>query len=301
MRELDRRGVSVIRLNSERSPHWEISLEPGRLWRIRRGERALLSEDCAGVWWRRPEVPATPGAGPAAEAVAAQWRAFLAGLATVPGPVWVSEPASIRAAEDKAVQLAAARELGFAVPATLWTNHVGDALGFEKRHGNAAVVKSVASAWWEEAGRGRFVFASKHSPEQMPAPAALASSPVCFQQPVSPKQDIRVTVIGGTVLAAIRVPEATGSEPLDWRLSQHAPWQPYSLRPDVAQMCRRLTEGLQLRFAGIDLALAGDGELWFLELNPNGEWGWLQQAGLRIAEAMCDTLSPPRAPATVSL
>ena len=47
-----------------------------------------------------------------------------------------------------------------------------------------------------------------------------------------------------------------------------------------------------------DFALAGStsrsietGQHWFLELNPNGEWGWLQRAGLPIAAALAEVLT----------
>jgi D-alanine-D-alanine ligase-like ATP-grasp enzyme len=43
---------------------------------------------------------------------------------------------------------------------------------------------------------------------------------------------------------------------------------------------------LGLRFGGIDLLVDADGRHWFCELNPNGEWGWLQAAGLPIADAV---------------
>jgi hypothetical protein len=66
--------------------------EPGDGWRIRTPTRELASGECAGVWWRRPEVPAAPPASAhAGDAIADQWRAFVRALADVPGPVWVAE------------------------------------------------------------------------------------------------------------------------------------------------------------------------------------------------------------------
>ena len=53
-----------------------------------------------------------------------------------------------------------------------------------------------------------------------------------------------------------------------------------------------LVHELGLRFAAIDLLADVDGRHWFLELNPNGEWGWLQQqAGLPLADALADELT----------
>lgn len=291
VRELTERGVPVVRLNTERSPAWELTLRPTHGWRASRGQRVIESEQCVGVWWRRPEIPAGPAAaGAATEAVADQWRAFLGGLATIPGPVWVSEPARIRTAEDKASQLRRASSVDLAVPDTLWTNDLNAARAFVERWQDAAVVKSVATAWWEEAGDGRFVFASLITAGDLPALGRLASAPVCLQQPIAPKRDIRVTVIGATVLGAIRDRSPVSDEPLDWRQGDERPWSAYDLPVAIADACRDLVSGFGLRFSGIDLALDDNGQHWFLELNPNGEWGWLERAGLPIATALADTL-----------
>jgi glutathione synthase/RimK-type ligase-like ATP-grasp enzyme len=283
----------VVRLNTERAPNWKLTLRPTGGWRVGGARRSIESDDCVGVWWRRPEVPAVSTATGAADAIADQWRTLIAALANVAGPTWVSEPTKIRAAEDKSRQLRHAAATGLLVPDTLWTNDLEEARAFVKRWHGKAVAKSVASAWWEEEDRGRFVFASLVRGEDLPAVARLASAPVCFQQPIVPKRDIRVTVVGDVVLSAIRDAVFERPGPLDWRREPEREWSPYVLAVGVADACRELVDGLGLRFGGIDLVLDESGALWFLELNPNGEWGWLQRAGLPIAEALADALLSP--------
>jgi hypothetical protein len=281
----------VVRLNTERGPDWSLELHPGRRWELRRGQRNLTSGTCPGVWWRRPEVPASDGGDPAQEAIDDQWRAFLSGLASVPGPVWLSDPAAIRAAENKAVQLRAAAEVGLRVPDTLWTTNVDEASAFIERWKNTAVVKSVATAWWEAEGDSKFVFAQRISTTDLPPKERLASAPVCFQQAISPKQDVRVTVIGETVLAAARTPDPQrDGEHVDWRQAGQGDWSGYNLPASVARRCRALVQELGLLFGGLDLVVDGDNRHWFLELNANGEWGWLQRSGLPIAESVADVL-----------
>jgi glutathione synthase/RimK-type ligase-like ATP-grasp enzyme len=285
----------VVRLNTERALDWKLTLRPTDGWHVGGARHSIESDDCAGVWWRRPEVPAVSTATAAADAIADQWRTLIAALANVAGPTWISEPTKIRAAEDKSRQLRHAAAAGLLVPDTVWTNDVEEARAFVGRWHGKAVAKSVASAWWEEADRGRFVFASLVRGEDLPAVGRLASAPVCFQQPIVPKRDIRVTVVGDAVLSAIRDAAVECPEPLDWRRAPERGWSPYVLAAAAADACRELVGGLGLRFGAIDLVLDESGEHWFLELNPNGEWGWLQRAGLPIAEALADALlSPPR-------
>lgn len=289
--ELDGRGVPVVRLNSERGPDWKLTLDPLEGWEIARGARALTANECVGVWWRRPEVP-VPATGDSSDALADQWRVFLRALATTPGPIWVSDPALIRVAENKALQLRSARVAGLNVPRTIWTTDVNAARRFIESCGGEAAVKSVTTAWWEEPEGASFVYASLLSSRDLPQAAALALAPVVFQQPITPKRDVRVTVVDDTVMAAMQVPSDDDVDrPIDWRLAEQHPWAGYELPDHVSRACRELVCSLGLRFGAIDFALDTDERLWFLELNPNGEWGWLQRVGLPIAEALADTLT----------
>jgi glutathione synthase/RimK-type ligase-like ATP-grasp enzyme len=223
-----------------------------------------------------------------------QWRAFLLGLASVPGPRWVSSPGAIRAAEDKARQLSLARRLGMEVPETLWTNSLSSARRFLDENGDEMAAKSVTSAWWEREGTGWFVFAGRVQREDLPSASGLAAAPVALQAPIDPKRDVRVTVVGSQVFAAIRVDQASAAGPdavpLDWRRGSDQPWVPHALPDTTAFRCIELVASLDLRFGAIDLLLDPSGRHWFCEINPNGEWGWLQRSGLPIAEALADHL-----------
>ena len=187
---------------------------------------------------------------------------FGGGLATVPGPVWVSDPADIRRSENKALQLRRAGEVGLDVPETLWSNDVDEARAFLTRVGGAAVAKSVASAWWEGEAEGHFVFATPVVATDLPDALRLATAPVCFQRRVSPKHDIasRGDWVE-SVLAAIRDddPAPDESEPLDWRLAPQRDWTRYDLPQDIASGCRDLVHSFRLRFGAIDLAMDSDG------------------------------------------
>ncbi|MGA7272186.1 MAG: hypothetical protein WB239_14035, partial [Acidimicrobiia bacterium] len=105
--------------------------------------------------------------------------------------------------------------------------------------------------------------------------------------------DVRVTVVGSQVLAAVRDPEAADpgeTAPLDWRRGGDLPWAPHELPRELSSLYAELVASLGLNFGAIDLLLEPDGRYWFCEINPNGEWGWLQHSGLPIAEALASLL-----------
>ncbi len=51
---------------------------------------------------------------------------------------------------------------------------------------------------------------------------------------------------------------------------------------------------LGLRFGALDFLVTPDGEWYFLEINPNGQWAWIEQeTGLPISDAIADALLTP--------
>lgn len=280
--------MSVVRLNTERAAEWRVLLEPGRRFHVRSALRELASEKCVGVWWRRPEPPSRPASVSSAEwtTVREQWWALFRGFASVPGPRWVSNPDSIARAESKSVQLAEARAAGFITPETIWTNDREEGSSFLAEHA-IGVVKSPATAYWEQDETAHFVFARPVTAVDLPAARALALAPVALQERIWPKQDVRATVVGDRVFAARLEPPATE---VDWRLAEGGTWVAHEMPADIARRATVLVRSLGLRFAGIDLVQTGDRYV-FVELNPNGEWGWLEKAGLPLAAALADELT----------
>ena len=83
---------------------------------------------------------------------------------------------------------------------------------------------------------------------------------------------------------------------IDWRLADQRDFRSHDLPVDQQEACRDLIQRLGLWFGAIDLAVNGDG-YWFLELNQNGEWGWLQATvGLPIVDAIVEELLSASAP-----
>jgi len=84
-----------------------------------------------------------------------------------------------------------------------------------------------------------------------------------------------------------------GDTEVDWRKGSHPDLEheAISLPDEVAEQCRELVRRMNLRYGAIDLVCDRDGKLWFLEINPNGQWAWIEnQTGYPIATAIVDEL-----------
>jgi RimK family alpha-L-glutamate ligase len=102
-------------------------------------------------------------------------------------------------------------------------------------------------------------------------------------------RDVRVFVVGGSVLGAIerRAPDG------EWRtnVSGGGSARPFDLPPAWAHLALRAAAAVGADYAGVDLLPARDGEVFVLEVNGIPGWRGLQQAtGLDVAGAIVEHL-----------
>jgi glutathione synthase/RimK-type ligase-like ATP-grasp enzyme len=131
-----------------------------------------------------------------------------------------------------------------------------------------------------------FVFSTLVSVDLLAELGEPDLAPVIVQRPITPKVDLRVTIVGTRVLAA-----KAAADTFDWRRQDPPPaFEQVELQSGLAAKAVALVRRLGLAFGALDFVVDARGRHFFLELNPNGEWGWLQRSGLPIAEAIVDEL-----------
>ena len=290
--ELQHRGEPYVRFNTEDYPQrcaLDWSVDDARL---QLGGRALSADDIDAVWFRRPVAPQVrPGLAAddaawavreAAEALDGFWRTLDAR--------WVSRPAAIRLADSKPLQLADAVRLGLEIPDTAITSSVSRVQALMERNQHGVICKPLRDGRVRRSGRA-LLFTSTVTPEQLDA---LGEEPHLFQALVRKRYDIRVTVIDDDVFST-RIESPAGAEAdVDWRRNQpnSLRYEPEALPDDVAERCRRLVKHYGLSFGAIDLARREDGGYTFFELNPNGQWAFIEQrTGQPLRARLADLLS----------
>ena len=221
-------------------------------------------------------------------------RRFLEGvLAALPTQHWLSSPQAIRRAEQKPYQLAVAAQLGFTLPPTIMTNDPAAVRGFAQERGQL-VAKAVSSGYIAGAGGNQAIFTSSLAPGDLEDLDGLALAPVTLQEKVEKSSDIRVTVVGDEVFAAEILSQDRESSRVDWRATDdpNLEHRPHELPSTLDHHCRRLVSYLGISFGAIDFALKPDGTYVFFEINPNGEWLWIEdQLGLPISDRIAAWLN----------
>lgn len=289
--QLRRKGVGYFRLNTEDLPVLSITLDPvARQLEVQDNESHLRfsPETLRSVYFRRPVFLREFGVPrPIPERFSGpQWAAFERSLTLFSDAHWVNAPSATYGAESKPLQLALASECGFSVPRTIVSNSVDASSRLDS---DILALKSLDVVHIEDGATQTFAYT------QILDRAAVGpggqSAPAIYQEALDPKLDLRVTVVGERVFSASIATLTGESVSGDWRVQKETlSFRPHTLPQDIEQKCVTLTHKLGLSFGGIDLALR-DGQYYFIEINPTGEWSWLvDSAGLAIDAAIADDL-----------
>ncbi|WP_380280903.1 ATP-dependent carboxylate-amine ligase [Kitasatospora purpeofusca] len=232
-----------------------------------------------------PELPSEARAVAAAEA-----RGGFGGLLSALPPRWLPPPGRAAEAESKPLQLRVAAECGLRVPRTLITNRPEAAREFAARAGGPVVYKPFTPIRGTAGGRTVAVYASVLGPEDLGHPA-VASTAHLFQEWVPKAYEVRLTVVGRRVFAAEIHAESEAAR-TDWRSDYDSlRYRVCEPPPEVAAGVRRVLGQLGLPYGAFDFVVTPSGEWVFLEVNPNGQYGFVEQAtGLPITAAICDYL-----------
>lgn len=246
------------------------------------------------VYFRRPELPKftdvdiTPDE---RQFMQLEMRQTLEGLYKIlSNAYWISDIDAIRRAENKIYQQLLAKEIGFSIPDGIITNHPDSFLSFLKGRKEGCIIKPIYSGQigWPE--MQDVVFTSKLESE--PQSQQIELCPSYIQERIDKQYDVRVTVVGAEIFA-VRIDSQSNQETMiDWRVGENIlPHQAVKLPDTIQAQCRELLRRLNLQFGAIDFVETTEGEYIFLEINPNGQWAWIEtQTGLPISDTIAKQL-----------
>ena len=281
--EFQRRGTPYVRFNTEDFPQniqltWMLGTD-GVDGYINFPHNNVSLRHVRSVWYRRPVAPVI------AEAVRPPFKEFahresqeaLSGLWRTMSCFWMSHPDAINSASYKPKQLNIASSLGIKVPKTLISNSPEVVEKFRAECGQI-IAKPLFAGDIRYENATSVVFTTLITHKDLSAEENIRLAPTIFQEYVSKDLELRVTVIGTKVLAASINSQEVSDAIHDWRKASPNSlcFRPYNLPPFMSDKCAKLVAALGLTFGTIDMVKTPEGKYVFLELNPNGQWGWLE-------------------------
>lgn len=247
--------------------------------------KAIRSCDVGTVWYRRP-LPVritSPEIRDDGDRIILQgeWTAAFEGfLWRIPKVRWINHPADIMGASSKLEQLSRAASFSLQTPDTICTTSRHAALEFLYRHHGRVICKPLYSGYIERSAKAAdtIIYTSDVDEEHLLAADAQLGCPTLFQAKIVDALDVRVTVVDDEVLAcALRRTDAAtdvrrdNMDGVQYNLIE----LPGPTRDSLIQLLR----SYGLRFAAVDFMVVRDSQWVFLEVNPNGQWAWLDLLG----------------------
>lgn len=186
---------------------------------------------------------------------------------------------AIRVCDDKTLTYLALQGQGIPMPKTLLCPASFAAVGYTSLDFLVDAADQLGLPFIIKEGQGSFgqqVYLAHDLAQAQAIVSARAGTPMLFQRFVSESagQDLRVYVVGGRVIGAMRRISDTGDFRANIGVGGHAEsWRLSEAQEALALTCCR---ALGLDFAGVDLLLSHDGPL-LCEVNSNAHFQALQR------------------------
>jgi glutathione synthase/RimK-type ligase-like ATP-grasp enzyme len=203
---------------------------------------------------------------------------------------WINPMFATHIAERKIYQLHTASRMGLDTPRSIITNNRQKALDF-LRGNQASIIKPVSNGLQVLTDITYSIYTTAIDPDDFGdlALAKTFETPVFLQNRIMNSADIRVTIVGQHLFAVKIVKE--GNE-VDWRKPEIIKkYELMQLPAELEKKLLQLNKFLGMIYSAIDLILTPKGEFIFLEINPVGEWVWLEhELGIDISGKLIQEL-----------
>ena len=292
---LRERGLIYYRLNSDELGASEVTVRVGggqeQQRQIACQGAAVSLDNVRAVWYRRAIRPQVAESVDPAFRVfaAAELRQLFEGLISDPTVRWVNPLYETERAERKLYQLRIAEQHGLRIPATIVSRDRCELARFVADH-REVICKPISQGFIRSGDTSYAVHTHRITEREILEAATVGTVPTLLQQCIPRGTDVRVTLIGDAVFPVeILVP---ADAPVDWRATREGlRYRMCTLPPETERACRSLMRALGLLYGAFDFIRTDRAEWFFLEVNPAGEWAWLDvELGLSMRDKLIDVL-----------
>lgn len=209
-----------------------------------------------------------------------------------PDDIWLNAPNKIAHADRKLWQLMVAQEVGFSIPRTVVGNDWDD-ISSKLLTGNGQMVVKMLRGVIAENNHMKGMYTTLLDKDKVQQLRNYTTPfPGLYQPFVEKAREWRITTVGDNVFATAIYTEKSAKD--DWRkyqMTEAVQFEDEVLPEGVGEKCIQYLKSMGLKYGAFDLIEKPDGELVFLECNPNGQYGWLEEKlGFPISNAIADEL-----------
>jgi gamma-F420-2:alpha-L-glutamate ligase len=267
------------RLLAEGGPHTEVILHPSVDIIVSREDRQSIRVKNKTVQLPDVIIPRT-GSGTGYFGFAILRHLERLGVPSV-NPSW-----AIEATKDKLYAHQVFAEQHIPTPKTMLVRHPVNSRLVERVIGWPAVVKIMAGSY----GKGVYLVQDRAGFEDFIdfAHGIKTDEAIIVQEyaDAAPGQDLRVFVVGGRVLGAMKRKSMDGS--FKANITRGGVGEQYPLTPEIEQLALRVASALELEVAGVDLLFGRNGLVVCEANSAPGFEGFERATGINIAKEIID-------------
>lgn len=250
-------------------------------WEISYRNNTINSNTTLSIYYRKPTFPDTSDFAPEYRRIInSDILAIIDGLANSFSGVVLTKPYLLRQAENKIFQLIYAKSHSILMPKSFIGNN-----DHWKCINNQRIIKPI-SVGKIETSSGIAIIQTNlmHENDSYDSPEL---TPVYIQEYIKKSFEVRITVVDDDFFAV----KIVSDNMIDWRAGNNNQYEIIDIPIEIKKCIKMMMKDFQLRFGAIDYIVDVDGKWYFLEINPNGQWQWLECIlGLSISDSIMNML-----------
>lgn len=297
---LEKRAQKYIRINTDtihREGLISFSYDNELHARFEQKGNVVDVSEVRSAWFRRPIAPPKTEGEYSSEFISEEFRLALWSFYTTADIFWLNPPIPTRyiLESNKLYQQKLANKCGLMTPKTLITNNPVDAINFCKKQGGIVAAKVVHSHLVNAQDEVYGVYTQRISTEQLQKGfAEIKKAPILLQEYIPKKLELRITIVGENVFPCAIDSQSSERTRHDWRRYDFKNVSHFqvTLPKEVENKLKAFMRVAQINFGALDMIITPRNEYVFLEVNPSGQFGWIEElTGMPISDTIASLLT----------
>ena len=273
--------ADFFRVNVDKFSEYRFCIENDG-WSISDKYATINSESIYSIYYRKPMLPDLRMYDPQYHLlIQRDIISIINGIVDSFGGRVITKPSILRKTENKVYQMIYASKHGWDIPKSYIGN---DKLISNEYTKSLSIIKPLTTGktygknGWELYQTNIFRGIEED----------IDFTPVYLQHYIPKQYEVRITIIAKEVYA-VRIDT---KNKIDWRLDyQNHKYTLIACPENVIRKCYQMMTDFNLIFGAFDFIVTPENEWIFLEVNPNGQWLWLEQSlSLDISKRILDNL-----------
>ena len=186
--------------------------------------------------------------------------------------------------------LVKAANVGICIPPTLISGDKKEVIDFYKEHDENIITKSLYEIMPSSKGDENFHIKCYTQKVEDVTLLSARFFPTLFQKNIEKKYELRVFYLDGRCYSAAILSQINRESQQDFRNADRGTPNrvvPYNLSAELTSRIVELMQVVGLNTGSLDFIVGSDGEPYFLEINPIGQYGWINTyCNFEISDAL---------------